>query len=364
MNLLLSDPKFLKLRRRLMKAVYHNDPNFKDTTTALVTMIMHPKSRFGASAEIIPIIITDERRRPIACAIFIIANKLSDTLQIAFFEALPDQPAAVTLLMNYAKEIAQFRQLIRIVIGLNGHVNNGLGFLAGPFNSPACFGSAYNPSYYIDYLAPLATTQHTLVSYIGDFQTSSMDPDRKLIERATRQFRLRTGNFKNLRSEIAIYTNLNNRCFQSHPLYSERSVDDDYELFKSFGPFLKEENFLIAEYDGQPIGFLLWYPDFHELIRAGKSIGVRTLMKYRIFKRPISRFKITEIGVLQEFQGTGVIAGLILLCCDIAKKHHLTCETGWIFDTNKKSRSIATRWISKPYKTYTAFEIDLKQGNS
>jgi len=360
MTLEISESRFLKNRSRLLKRIYKNDPYYRSTENELVKLVLKKNGHFAKRSEQMMFTVSAEDKTPLVSVIFIIAEKYPSVLQVSFFEALPKQDEAVDVLFKKAIQIARIRGVKQIVIGLNGHVNYGLGFLAGPFNSSSCFGSCYSPPYYIDYLKKFATKEHTLVSYTGDFYHDSLESDQRLIKNITKRFHFRTGNFKDLRREIAIYTDLNNHCFASHPFYYERSFEEDYELFKSFGPFLKEENFLIAEIQGRPVGFLLWYPDFHELIPPGKSIGVLTLLKYRLFHRPISRFKIVEIGVLPEYHGTGVIGGLINMCCQIAQKNHRIIETGWILDTNMKSKSVARRWIDHPYKTYKAFEINLE----
>ena len=360
MTLTISESGFFKKRAGLIKNIYKNDPFYRHTGNELLKLVVKRNGQFRKRSEQMMFTVSSEDNTPLVSAIFIIADKYSSVLQISFFEALPDQDKAVEVLFNKAFETARKRGITQIVIGLNGHVNYGLGFLAGPFNSTPCFGSSYNPPYYIDYFLKFATKEHTLVSYTGDVKYETIKSDQRLFRNIEKQFQFRTGNFKDLRKEISVYTNLNNKCFATHPYYYERSFEEDYELFKSFGPFLSEDNFLIAESDGRPIGFLLWYPDFHELVAPGKPIGLLTLLKYKLFKKPISRCKIAEIGVLPEYHGTGVIGGLINMCYRVAHKKHKIIETGWIFDTNLKSKGIARRWIDHPYKTYKSFEVNLK----
>lgn len=363
MKVLESYKDFMKMRKHLVGEIYRGDPCYRDSTTPLLKMLLASSSCFAAHNEQLPVIVADDTGRPLAAAVFIIAGKMPDLLQVGFFEALPDQQAAVDTLLNRAREIAGERQLSTIVIGLDGHVNNGLGFLADSWGVPACFGSRYNPSYYIDYFQTRASSEESLVSYAYDLTVSSMDAERRVVERVSRRFTVRKGNFSNMRKEMGIYTRLNNECFNNHPLYSERSEEEDYELFKSFGPFLKEENFLVSELAGRPVAFLLWYPDFHELVRTGRELGLTAALKYRLPGNAVSRFKMAEFGVLPEFHGSGAIAGLLSTMLEIGKKNgHSFCESGWIFDSNFKSKGIAGRWADRPYKTYKVFTIDLKRG--
>ena len=353
---------YMTMRRRLLNDIYRNDPCYRDSTTPLLKMLMAPSGSFAADAELIPVVVTLGKDNPLSTAVFIIAREMADVLQVGFFEALPNQPKAITMLVDRARTIARQRNIKRIVIGLNGHVNNGLGFLADSCESPACFGSGYNPSYYIDDLERVGTLTATLVSYLYDLSIVNIDKEKKVIERISRRFKIRQGRFDDMRKEISIYTQLNNACFKTHPLYYERSAEADYELFKSFGPFLKEENFLVSELEGKPIGFLLWYPDFHELVKPGGKLGLGTALKYRMPGNSISKFKIAEIGVLPEHQGSAAIGGLIGQCFELGKqKGYSYCESGWIFEGNAKSRGVSERWAGKPHKTYKVFEIDMGQ---
>ncbi len=354
-----SKGEYLKTRKHLLSKIYSGDLNYRDSTTPLLKLILSSHSIAASGDELIPVEAYDEQDVPVACALFIIASGMPDTLQVAFFEALPGRQAAVDYLMQEARQLARFSECRRIVIGMNGHVNNGLGFLAGPYDLTAGFGSSYNPEYYIKYFESTCTSQETLISYHYDLEEASLDRERALIERIGRRFTVREGNFRDLRAEIAIYTHLNNLCFKAHPLYFERSVEEDYTLFKSFGPFLKEENFLVSEHEGRAIGFLLWYPDFNELVKPGKRLGLLAALKYRLPGHPISSFKIAEIGVIPEYQDSGAIVGLIDRCSAIARRNgHSYCESGWVFDSNSRSNGICRRWTEQPLKRYRFFEID------
>ncbi len=351
---------WIKQRQKLLKHIYRNDPHYKDTSTPLLRTLLAPGSSFAKNTDLMPVTVYGTSNTPLVSALFAIARNMPDILQIGFFEAQAKQQSAATLLIKRAKEIATGKQIQKIVIGLDGHVNNGLGFLDDSYGSPPCFGSGYNPPYYIDYMTHMASLSMTLVSYLYQLTNENHMKWRNVIQRTSRRFTIRKGCFKDFRNEICIYTRLNNVCFKDHPLYFERSEEEDYELFRAFGPFLKEEHFLIAERDGIPVGFLLWYPDFHELVKLGGKPSFGTMLKYYLPGNSVSKFKIAEIGVLPKYQGSGAIAGLVGTCLDICKKNgHTICESGWILDKNTKSKGVSERWKGSQHKTYKVFEINL-----
>ncbi|MDT8390452.1 MAG: GNAT family N-acetyltransferase [Lentisphaeria bacterium] len=352
---------FIAARKKILARVYGNDPNYKDSTTPLVSLLLGKRSAFAAHTDRTMLTVYSAVGAPMISAICFVADKMPDVLQVSFFEAVPECDEAVNGFFETIARLAESKRIKRIVVGLEGHVNNGLGFLAEGFDTPASFGSRYNPPYYIDYLEPKATTVRTMVSFEYDLTRGGMEREERAIEHAKKKYTFRTGDFSDLRKEMALYTELNNRCFENHDLYYRRTPDEDYELFKSFGPFLREENFLVALKEGEPIGFLLWYPDFHELMHPGQTIGLTTLLKYRLPGHPISRYKIAEIGVLPKYRGSAVAVGLIHTAMTHAlKRGHTRAESGWIFADNDASHRIASRWADNHYKRYKVFEIEEK----
>ena len=350
-------PSGLKPYGKFCRSVYRDNQHYRDYLTSLLPLMFDNASEFGKRSERIPLMAVDSGGKPVATAVLCKVNADPRVLQMAFFEALPDQQEAADLLIAAAREKARKDGAETVIAGLNGHVNYGCGFLADNYGSVPCFGSAYNPDYYHGYFSRHAASEQKLVSYAYDMSACDFAREKRLLDRIVSRFTFRTADFRDLEAEIRIYTKLNNECFAHHPLYAQRSFEEDYELFKPFSTLLKEEHFLVAEADGEPIGFLLWYPDFNELVPPGKGVGIGTVLKLNVLRRKTCRFKIAEIGVLPKYRGTGAIVGLIRKCFELAGRRHATCESGWVFDDNADSQSVCRRWNGRPYKTYKVYFI-------
>lgn len=349
---------YLPLRRRLCADVYRDDPAYRDNTTALLHLVMNPRGAFARGAEVWPVTVVDQRGRPLASALFIRARRLPDTLQVAFLEVVAEPRAALDCLLESARDRTRRCGCIHLTVGCNGHVNNGLGLLAGPFGSRPSFGSAYQPPHYVEALSRHAIRTDTLVTYLHDVATFPIAADHRLCERVAKRFRVRTGNFSRLADDIAIYTELNNSAFARDRYYFERTTEEDLELFRAFGPLLREENFLVAEYDGRPVGFLLWYPDFNEWAPPGGAVGLGALWRYRVLRQRPARFKLAEVGVRPEFQKSGAILALVAYCAGLVKGRYQIGESGWILNENALSKALNTRWQGVSDKTYKVFHLD------
>ncbi|WP_339138292.1 MAG: hypothetical protein WGN25_08580 [Candidatus Electrothrix sp. GW3-4] len=346
--------------KQLIKQVYAGNPSFRDSLSSILTIVNNPKGTFAKRTQQQAVVVKDENGAPLASALLLQAKEMPDQLQLCFFEALPSAQEAVQALVEKASSIAQQWKANNLLVSMNGHVNYGLGFLADSFDEMPCFGSAYTPPYYLDYFRSLDFNEQQLVSYRYPMSSFVDQQEKRILKRTKKRFNIRKADFSRLKEEISIYTRLNNECFADHPIYFHRFDDEDYELFHPFRWFLREENLLIAEHGGIPVGFLLWYPDFNELIGPGQELGVQALLQYKLLRRPIKRFKLVEIGVLPKFQGSSVILGLFHACFELTRHCFQECESGWIFSENSKSKNICKRWNPEIGPTYSVFTLSLR----
>lgn len=358
MNIRVVDYKAVYDYVSFCKNIYKNNIYYRDILTPTLKSILKGKGEICKSTIIKPIMVMDSGEIVAVCT-FAIVDRMNDVLQIAYFEALENQEKAVEAIIDYGRDFARQQGITKILVGLNFHVNYGLGLLADHFREIQSFGSAYNPPYYIDYFKSYASEEIPLVSYLTKMDDFDFGVSERLIKRITSKYKVRRACFKNIEREAEIYTYLNNNAFKNHRFYYERRLNEDLELFKEFKVLLREENLLFMEHEGKPIGFMLWYPDFNQLIKPDKVLGIKTAIKNRLFHSRINKFKIVEIGVLPQFQKSGAILALFKECWEIVKGRYEYCEAGWVLEENFDSKALGIRWAEKEYKHYKAFIIDV-----
>ncbi len=357
-------PHFLRFHARLRHLVYADQPAWRDNFGALLRLITHPRSAFARGSDQWPLVVTDAAGEPAAAALLIRAHRQPTTLQLGFLEFRATPADALDRLLAAARLQARASGCTRLIAGCNGHVNNGLGLLAGPFGHTPSFGSASHPPHYVAQLARRAQHTDTLVSYLHDVDRFPMAADQHLCERVTRRFRVRPADLRRLPDEMALYTTLNNEAFAGHPHYFERTVAEDLELFRAFGPLLRGENLLFVEQAGQAIGFLLWYPDFNEWVAPGRAVGLSAVLRYRLWGQRPARFKIAELGIRPGFRRSGAILALIADCFARVRGRYRWGESGWILEENALSRALNTRWAAQPDKTYQVIHLAVREPES
>ncbi len=120
----------------------------------------------------------------------------------------------------------------------------------------------------------------------------------RIYEKLRKRYIIKEFNPRNLDEDARLYTYLNHVCFKNHRYYYPSSYEEDKVLVKEL-LLLSPKNFIVFAFDGdRPIGFVLWYPDFNQIIKPGKSINVLALLKIKLFNKRITKVKVGEIGVL------------------------------------------------------------------
>lgn len=338
--------------------IYLNHPLKRNSMSTIIKGLLKGSYSICKSTDIEPLMIKKNNKIIMIC-ILAHAHRMPDFIQISFFEAKEKNDAAFKMILDRANILAKEKGANKISGSLNIHVNYGLGFLASDYDQWQSFGTPYNPEFYNTLFQENGFTPIDMVSLYKDIQNMtalfSSNIEKKLEERYT----IRHINFNELEKEAAIYTKINNEAFKDHLFYYHREIEEDLELFKEFKYFLKPENLLFVEKDDVPVGFMLWYPDFHRLMSPTETIGIKTVIKNKLFSSKIKTLRIVEIGVIPSEQNKGAILALFNHLYKSAKDRFHNFESGWIIKDNDKSLNLSLRWSDGIYKNYKAYIKDV-----
>lgn len=341
---------------KFQKEIYRGNQNYRDHQSRTLKALFRRKMEIQKKSEIVPIVV-EQNHQIVGMAFLAVIDRMADKLQIAFLEMKNDAKIAERI-VEFAKDFAHKRFIRTILIGLNFHVNYGMGLLASDFDKVQSIGSSYNPAYYIEHLEKLATTAKNLVSYKGLIEDIKLNLSPAL-KRRIAQFEVRTADFKNIEETARIYGQINNQAFAEHDYYYESREAEDIELFNEYKLFLKPENLLFAYKDDLPIGFILWYPDFNQLIGGGQELGLWAFIKSRLTPGRIDTMKFTEFGIIPQYRRSGALYAMLTRCYELNEGRYRFIESGWILDDNSSSKNVTTHFIKKESKHYKVFEINL-----
>lgn len=346
---------------RSMRSFYRNDGAFKNNKSAVLKIACKPGGVFYRNSTQKMIGVADGGR--IRCQCVLIKHTAYDALTVSFFEAERGACDAVGAMMAYAQNVGKRLGCKRLEVSLDGHCNYAVGFLQGEPETPPLFGESYNPGYYHDFFAS-GYKKVMFKSFWDSLENIGADLDRLAPDIAARfgNIRLECADFRHFRQTMARYTDLSNAIFTGHRYCFSRSHGEDLELFAPMKPLLKPCNLIFASMDGADIGFILWYPDFNELVPAGKGAGIGALVSYKLLNRRIGAIKIAEIGVLPEHRARGVILLLFQEALRQVRLHDRSVNSvvsSWILEENAQSVNLTTRFAKQIHKRFAAYEKEI-----
>lgn len=337
------------------KEIYKYDTQFRDLQSVSLPDILEQKAQITKGSYIEPYLVYSDECKIEAVFILAVIDRMPDTMQIAFLDFV-DKEEVFGEIYRFAKQKAKEKSTSKILIGLNLHVNYGLGLLADSFGSIPSFGSAYNKEYYTKHIEKYMKPTDTLYSYKIKISEMDVNLSDRLREYISKNFIIRKADFKNIKETAAIYTQINNRAFVNHKYYYTAREEEDIELLSSFRYLIKEENLLFVYHNEKPVGFMLWYPDFNQLLGIGKRLGIFSVLKYKLDLKKIDTVKITEFGVLPEYKNSGAVIALLDYFYKLRGNDYVYLESGWIMKSNKASTAITSRFMKNKYKTFKVYE--------
>lgn len=337
------------------KKLYKGDKNYIDFQSRFLKSLLYKKSCILNNSTTLPIMVM-ENDSILGVAMLATIDRMSDTLQICFLDFVDDKDV-FKMIFDYAKEYARKIGANKILIGMNLHINYGLGLLSSGYHIRQDLGSSYNPKYYIDIIEKFAKASEELVSYKGLVSDIDLSLPPKLKERINSKFQVKKADFKNLDRTAKIYSFINNNSFKEHKYYFQRYEYEDLELFKDFKMLLNEDNLLFVFHNDEPVGFLLWYPDFNQLVSCGKEIGISTVLKYRLGFNNIDTVILSEFGIIPKYRQKGALYPLLERCYQVTKDKYKYVKSGWIMQDNLNSKFVSNRFIKNEYKKFKVFEI-------
>jgi hypothetical protein len=115
---------------------------------------------------------------------------------------------------------------------------------------------------------------------------------------------------------------------------------------------------LIAEDNGEPVGFLGLLPDFNHVLRHMKGkLNPLTILKALYYSRKITDLRLLLLGIKGEYRNKGVDALLYREGFDgIKKGNYKRLEFSWILEDNIPVQRIVEMVGGRLYKRYRIYE--------
>ena len=139
-------------------------------------------------------------------------------------------------------------------------------------------------------------------------------------------------------------------------------------ITKKMRPLVKPELLRFAELEGEPVAFMLTFPDINAVIKPfdGKLLPFNWIKLLKWVRHPHSpRARVPLMGVVKRLQASRMASQLAFMMIEYIRRAGVahygfkTAEIGWILDDNQGMVAIADAIDSKVNREYAIYERPL-----
>ncbi|MBP6683332.1 MAG: hypothetical protein KA159_08445 [Halioglobus sp.] len=279
-----------------------------------------------------------------------------------------DDPAVFAALLGAAADWLRSEGMQRLRGPLNLHINEEVGLLVEGFNTPPFVLMGHARPYYGAGIEAqgLRGARDLLAYHIRpDFEPPQVMT--RLAQRVSGRVKVRPARRKHLKEDAAIMLDVFNDAWAHNWGFVPLVAAEWEETVLTLARLMPDDYIQIAEYDGEPVAFIVALPNLNEAIRdlRGKLLpfGWAKLL-WRLKVRHPRTARIPLMGVRQSFQHSRLGPTLAFMVIDAVRKAmHArgveNVEMGWILEDNDGMRNIIETIGGQAYKRYRVYEKDL-----
>lgn len=365
-------PKQAKEFLDVHKHMYKNDPNWVCPLDDDINKIFDPaRNPLFEEGEAVRWLLKDENNASVGrIAAFYnrdVAEKNEQpTGGCGFFDCINDT-AASAVLFDAAKKWLESRGMEAMDGPINfGDRNEWWGVLAEGFTEPL-YANPYNFPYYKDLFEAYGFynyfNQH---SYFRAMVMGELNPS--LGEKAERLFNTPGYKFDYARGKKLVdfaedFRTVYNKGWAKFTGVKPIEADQARKLMKKLKPIVDRKLLYFAYYENEPIGFFIMVPDINKIIgRFNGKFGLWQKMQFLFdlkVRKKADRIFGMIFGVIPEFQGKGIEAGMIRRFEQVAidmTKQYKSLEIAWIGDFNPVMMRIVESYVrANKFKMHTTY---------
>ena len=281
-----------------------------------------------------------------------------------FFEA-EDLVVVARALLDAAAGWLTARGMTHLRGPVNPSTAESLGILLDAYDIPPTILMAYNPSYYPRLLqaAGLAKARDLVALYMDARETEVPPRAARLAELVRRRHNVtfRSANLRQLDREMALVKQIYNDAWTRNWGFVPWS-DAEIEYSAADLKMVVDPDLVIFAFvDGEPAGFSLTVPDFHQVLRRINGRLLPTgLFKVLWYRRKIDLVRVMLVGVRHKFRNLALDAVFYYetYTRGLAKGYRRG-EFSWVLEDNHAMRTTLEKMGARVYKRYRIYERKL-----
>ncbi len=284
-----------------------------------------------------------------------------------------EDEATALLLIAQAEDWLRKRGMHRALGPLSLSVWDEPGLLVrGHDHAPTIMMGHDNPAYQ----AWVEKAGYAHVKSLKTWEIGITEPFPELVQRIVAageknaRIRIRQVKKSRFKQEAALILSILNDAWSDNWGFIPITDEEIAYVGKKLKPIVFEDLIMVAEYDGEPVAFMIVLPDLNEKLREfdGKLLPfnwAKLLWWLNVGKPQVRTMRVPLMGVVKRLQSSRMASQLAFMMIEHIRQNAVKDygatrgEIGWILDDNQGMNAIAETIQSTSNKDYWLYERNL-----
>jgi hypothetical protein len=279
-----------------------------------------------------------------------------------------EDEAVAKALIARAEDWLRKQGMTRVLAPLSMSIWEEPGQLTKGFDHPPTVMMGHQPERYAHYIAAAGYAPAKL---LRTYELDITQPFPPLIQRIVQsghrneKIRIRKVDKSKFDAEAAIILHILNDAWSDNWGFVPFTDREIAYAGKKFKPIVREDLIMIAEYEGEPVAFMMTLPDLNEVLKpmGGSLLPLGWAKLLWWLRKPTARtMRVPLMGVLKKHQSSRLASQLSCMLFEAIRVASITHygstrgEIGWVLDDNQGMNAIADAIDSTVNKEYTIYE--------
>jgi GNAT superfamily N-acetyltransferase len=285
------------------------------------------------------------------------------------FEA--EDEAVATALIAAAEDWLRAKGMTRVLAPLSLSIWDEPGLLVKGFDHDPVIMMGHNSARYQGWIEGCGYTHaKSLLTY--DLHVNKPFPPlvNRIVESGEKnpRIRVREADKSRFEQEADLVFDILNDAWSTNWGFVPITENEVRYVSKKMKPVVYPDLLRIAELDGEPVAFMLTFPDMNRVIKPfkGKLFPFNFLKLLAWVRKPRStRMRVPLMGVRKHLQSSRLASQLAFMMIEYIRRAAVpnygaeTAEIGWILDDNQGMKSVADAIDSKVNREYVIYQRPL-----
>ncbi len=362
--------KDIEVFLRLPWSLYANDPNWVPPLLAELRTRFNPRKNPYFQHAQAALFLAERDGKPVGritaqvCQLAQKHQRAGDG-HFGFFECEASQTTSDALFAAAGSWLSK-RQMTRMVGPFNFSIYDEAGLLVDGFHRPPfIFMGHHLPSYDQLFWASGLAKEMDAYAYYLDIRQPYNERVNRLLRATSKNtnIQLRNVNRHRIDEDLGKLLEIFNEAWADNWGHVPMTEAEVHELAKLVKHLFNTDSVMLAEIDGEVVGFIVVIPNLNEMTRDldGKLFPFGWLrLLYRIKFIQCHSVRMPLMGVRKKYQSTRAGAAIAFAMIDRCRQVNVAkgvtyCEMSWVLESNLSMRGILDTAGSKLDKTYRIY---------